>query len=215
MKLDINELSQSKEYLRLRNAHDALKEHPYRNGFSPMWEREYNNCLYELAKAWCELILSSPVTEYERGVLRKFSGWVHNYSASLLFHDIKQELIPYYECIIAMTHRFLDTGDLSSYYQLEGRPGSYRYIRYYLVTPELCGIESAELPRYLPQSQLLSEDEGKVREWLVAHSFRSTDDEIDRKVSLWKQKLLPVIQWHNRGLRDTGISEEAPLYKSM
>ncbi len=215
MKLVLYELSQSDEYIRLLNAHDTLKEHPFRNGFSPMWERAYNDCLYELSNAWCAFILHSPVSDYVRGVLKKFSGWVHNYNASLLFHDIKQELIPYYECIIAMTHRFLDTGDLSAYYQLEGRLGTYRYIKYYLVTPELCGIESAELPRYLPQSQLLCEDEGKVREWIADNRFRLKDDAIDKQVELWKQKLLPVIQWHNCGLRDAGITEEAPVYKSM
>lgn len=215
MKLDLHELSQSEEYLRLLKAHDTLKEHPFRNGFSPMWERGYNDCLYELSKAWCDFILHSPVSEYERGVLKKFSGWVHDYNASLLPHEIKQELIPYYECVIAMTHRFLDTGDLSAYYQLEGRVGTYRYIKYYLVTPELCGIESTELPRYLPQTQLLSEDESKVRERIVKYSFKLTDDEIDKRVALWKQKLLPIIQWHNHNMCDAGITEEAPVYKSM
>lgn len=235
MKIDIGKVSQSKEFIRLLKAHDMLKEHPYRNNFSPMWESQYKYLLYELSGAWGAFIIYSNVSEQERSLLRKFGDWIHNYNASLLC-GVKLELIPYYEAIISMTHYFLETGDLSVYYYLEGRLGSYTYIKYYLVTAELCGIDSPELPRYLPQSQLLCEDEQKIRERIVKYNIKFlTDAQIDEQVLLWKQMLLPIIKWHNNNLINAQMIvpeygtgrvlhaptmrveelKEAPVYKSM
>ena len=203
----------------LRMAHDAVKEHPYRSNFSNTYERDYAEKLYDLSGAWGNLIYLSDMPEEERTVLKRFGDWIHNYNASLCGHRINRLLIPYYEAVLQVTHRYLDSGDLSSYWSLEYRDTGkgYRLVvqtRFYLVTKELCGIDSPELPRYFPATERLSENEDAVLSYIQKRFFNKNQAQINSVFEDWKTNLLPVVKWHNQTVA-ADCSSEAPVYKAI
>lgn len=202
----------------LQDAHDAIREHPYRLSFSSGLERDYNEKLYDLSHAWCDLIYRSDVQGEERGLLLKFGDWIHNYNASLLGYHVRRDLIPFYEAVLSVTHRYLDTREINGYCSLEYRKNEYGGrdevpMMFYVVTQESCGIDSPKLPTFFPMYERLSEDNEAVRSYLKKRWFNKSQEEIDKIVDDWERNLLPVIKWHNRSMKQ-GLPE-APLYRAI
>lgn len=205
---------------RLRTAHDAAKYHPYRYGFSAELEADYTDRLLDLSKAWCDLIYRAELPDEEKRLMKKFGEWIHNYNASLLRRYIQRELIPFYEGVLSVTHRYLDSGIITEYWALEyrwegdsGRERKEIPMMFYLVTEESCGVSSPELPVFFPKFERLSEDKNKLRNYLDKLFHGKSEEFRDNYADYWEKNLLPVIQWHNRRLsKNTG---EAPIYRAL
>ena len=214
-------MKKSEAIQELRRVHDALKEHPYRYNFSKEYEKSYAKLLYDLSGAWGKLIHWSDVADDEKKLLQKYGAWIHNYNASLFGYRVYRNLIPYYESVLSATHRYIETGDLSSFYELDYRwRNGVRYMeptRYYLVTKESCGIDSPELPRYFPHGERLSDDEKTIREYFEKYTYSGNQEEIEKRFQHWKANLLPVIQWHNKSVPEEYVPKHdgMPVWRSV
>ena len=117
-----------------------------------------------------------------------------------------------------MTHRYLDTGEITGYYALEYRQTEDNVrakipVMFYLVTKEMCGIDSPELPRFFPRNERLSEDKDAVRSYLKKTHWRLGQEALDSVVANWEENLLPVIKWHNKFVKNE--APESPLYRAV
>lgn len=206
---------------KLREAHDVLREHPYRISFREEYETDYCRRLLDLSHAWSDLIYRSDIGEDERKLMKRFGDWIHNYNASIHPRHIKRNLIPFYETVISLTHRYLNTGEIRGYCSLEYRwynsddPNERTEVpmMFYLVTKETCGIDSPELPRFFPESEKLSEDTEAIRKYLSRRLWNKSDKEIDDLVREWENNLLPIIKWHNKNLGDN--LHVAPIFYTI
>lgn len=197
----------------LRLAHDYIKEHPYRLNFSPAYESGYAHALVnKLSKAWEELIYLSDVSEEEGRLFQKFGAWIHNYNAHISSkkYRLSREDFQYYEMMLQVTHRYLETGDLSTFWKIEYQgKGSDKITiiqKYYLCTKEMCGIESPELPCYFPENVRLCEDEKAMKDYLDKYKKYYNPDKL---LDEWKQNTLPLIKWHNNNLAEGKQTEKA------
>lgn len=205
---------------RLWAAHDAVKAHPYRYGFSSEFEEDYLNRLLDLSDAWCDLIYRTELPCDKEKLLKKFGDWIHNYNASLLVGFIRRELMPFYDGVLSVTHRYLISGEITGYWALEYRyeDGNKRDRKeipmwFYLVTKELCGINSPELPAFFPKDEKLSEDKERFRNYLDRYFHGKSKEFRDNYVDEWEKNFLPVIRWHNQRLKDN--ANVAPIYRSL
>ena len=218
----------------LREAHDAVKEHPYRLNFSQSYEQDYMRKLMDLSSAWSRLVFDSDdMDDKDRSLLIKFyCGWAHNWNAMLIpGKPFPKHYLQFYEAMLNVTHRYLDTGCLDSYcaiaFRRLGSSGSPAYVIewYDLLTFEQCGIRSPELPRYLPRFGVLCEDEEKVLEDLLKRlSWKSREEVIEGAFSDWKKNVLPLIKYHNKQITYTDENgkripqrgeREVPVWESL
>ena len=206
---------------RLQRAHDMVKEHPYRYNFSEEFMEDYADRLLELSDAWCTLIYRADIADGEQRLMKKFGEWIHNYNASIIGRRIRRDLIPFYDGVLSVTHRYLDAGEINGYYALEYRYDDNNYygarkeipIWFYLVTKESCGIDSPDLPLFFPKTERLSDSKEALRKYLDKYFWNKSTEYRDKFADDWEANLLPVIQWHNKNLNSN--APESPIYNAI
>lgn len=202
---------------KLSKQHDIIKTHPYRTNFDPKWRRDYIECLLDLSNIWADYIwIGDHPTDEEEKLMRQFGRWVHNYNQELLFYrgrkDIKFERFYYYEQMLQVTHRFIETGELLEYYAIEylwdDKHVRYRSVeKYALVTKDDCGIDSSILPCYLPTKYSMCTDYKSIREYITSdfHYSRKTTEEKEIICQNWINNVAPVLEWLNAKHEDTKL----------
>ena len=196
----------------LRQIHDEIKRHPFRMTFAVSDIPEYKHLLYELSRVWCDFIwYCSELTDEERKLYRQFGRWIHDYRQELrTYHKdtFPMELFPYYEQMLQVTHIYLDTGIMDTYYN----PNCFwdkddkrhrRVEKYQLITREMCGIDSPALPHYYPVTTKLVTDE-RVKEYYLTKYFNPAKSEVERLALYeeWKRDVKPVLDWINSRIED-------------
>lgn len=205
--------------IRLREAHDDLKACAFRTTLSPNDLPEFVTQLWELSDAWTQVCYYSPypgTTDKEKKLFRKFCSWLHDYNSITgrirnhpypLGYTLAKTWLPYFEAMLNVTHNYLDTGAMDVFYIPRSQKHGLTGERYQLVTSEMCGIDSPELPWYFPTSMPLLTDTEKMRNYylntLPAQRFSFTGDETEFRLSLfeqWQRDLQPVCIWINEHL---------------
>ena len=195
----------------MEQIHSEIKRHPFRRTFSASDIAEYKHLLYELSEVWCDLIHYCPhETENEKKIYRQFGAWIHNYRQELRTYykdTFPMEFFPYYEQMLQITHDYIDTGNMDVFYNLDcffdtDGVRTIKSEKYELVTKEKCGIDSPELPRYLPVGNRLCVDDGKMMEYFMTRNPYSKQSKEDRLANFdtWKRDLKPVLEWVNENL---------------
>lgn len=195
---------------RMKNIHDEIKQHPFRLAFSDEYIPSYKHLLYELTEIWCDLIYHcNDLTDEEQKLYRQFGSWIHDYRQELRTYrkdSFPMEYFDYYEQMLQVTHRYIDTGEIDTFYNIDcfftekGR--EKRVEKYQLISKEICGIDSPELPRYFPVSRKLCTDDEAMRQYFKTNfSFRDKSvEEQERLYDMWRQNVKPVLVWINNNL---------------
>ena len=211
----MNEI-EAKALSRLQKAHDDLKKCRFRETFSNEDLPEYIAQLYELSDAWSNYCYRVERPEPERTMVRKFCSWIHDYNSVVLHIRFRSDVniarywIPYFEAMLTITHIFLDTGDMSVFYNpyvyadSKREKGNAIGERWCLVTSDACGIESAELPRYFPVTLPLCTDSEKMKKYFLerrSYGLRYVGVEQRTQDYLnWEQNMKPILIWVNENL---------------
>lgn len=208
-------MNSSKEtiHMRMWQIHDEIKNHPFRVTFSKEDIPEYKHLLYELSAVWCDLIYHcSDHTEAEQKLYRQFGFWIHDYRQELrTYHKdtFPMEFFPYYEQMLQVTHRYLETGYMDEFYSPDAvwdkdERKLVKVSRYELITSEKCGIDSPELPRYFPVTYRLCVDDDKMKEYfLEKYSYKPvSEDERLGWFEDWKKNIKPVLVWIRENRND-------------
>jgi hypothetical protein len=198
----------------LRELHDKIKEHPYRNSLSSRYCKDYKNLLYDLSEAWAKIIYHTEgLTKDEESRLYQFGEWIHNYRARLQLYypyDFPEAFLDYYEQMLSITHEFLDSGNLSRYYSIvkgiNTRNGQECWIseKYVWTTEEDLGIKSAILPRYLPVHFKMIVDDEAIRNVINSgyNAVYESQEQRDEWFEFWKKETKPVLEILNHKNRD-------------
>ena len=205
---------------RMWRVHDEIKNHPFRVTFSTKDIHEYKHLLYELSEVWCDLIYRcSDHTESEKKLYRQFGFWIHDYRQELrTYHKdtFPMEFFPYYEQMLQVTHRYLETGYMDVFYSpdvvWDNEEKRYTKVsRYELITTEKCGIVSPELPRYFPVTYRLCIDDEEMKKYFLEKWSHTpvTDEERIGWFEDWRKNLKPVLVWIHENRND---SEEVLKY---
>lgn len=194
----------------LEQIHDEIKRHPFRYSFDTEDIDSYKHLLYELGKAWGNLIFRcNEWNEDEHKLYRQFSYWIHDYNENLRLYNknsFPMELFDYYERMLQVTHRYLNTGEFDTFYNIDVRRingNREKYVeKYQLITKELCDIDSPELPRFYPIGRKLCVDEDTMKNYLEHHSYtyQNKPEEQKRILENWKQNVKPILVWINENL---------------
>lgn len=198
----------------LRELHDKIKEHPYRNALSSRYCKDYKNLLYDLSEAWAKIIYHTEgLTKDEESRLYQFGEWIHNYRARLQLYypyDFPEAFLDYYEQMLSITHEFLDSGDISRYYGIikgiSKKDGQEYWIaeKYVWITEEDLGIKSAILPRYLPVRFKMITDDDAIRDVINSgyNAVYESQEQRDEWFEFWKRETKPVLEILNQKNRD-------------
>ena len=194
----------------LEKIHDEIKRHPFRLSFSDEYLSSYKHLLYEVTNIWCDLIYHcDDLTEEEKKLYRQFGYWIHDYRQELRTHRtdyFPMEYFDYYEQMLQITHRFIDTGVIDTFYNIDcffsNGKKEKSVEKYQLITKDMCGIDSPELPRFFPVSRKLCVNDEKMKNYFDTNfSFKHKSDEERQKLfENWQQTLKPILVWINNNL---------------
>lgn len=197
---------------KLREAHDKVKNHPFRDSLDTRYCKSYKDALYDMSEVWGEIIYNSKFdTEYEAKRYYAFGGWIHNYRARLQMYypyTFPMSLLDYYEQMLQVTHEYLDTGNIDRYYSLVDveKDGERIWIieRYEWITEESICIKSKILPRYLPVKHKLVVDEDKIKDCINSgyNAVYESQEQRDKWFEFWKAETKPVIEKLNEKNHD-------------
>lgn len=190
--------------VRLRQAHDRVKDHPYRLALSYRYVRDYKNALYDLSEVWAEYIYyGDHSTTEEEKKFYQFGRWIHNYRARLQMYypdTFPESLLDYYEQMLQVTHTYLDTGNMDVMYVLDScinKQGEKVWVseKYEWTTSESIGIESAILPRYLPKKHKLIADEKTIYDVINSgyNLYKESQEQRDEWCAFWTRETKPII----------------------
>lgn len=191
--------------------HTEIKNHPFRNGFDQKYAQDYKYCLHLMKRLWSEgLTRAEDLTPAERETLYCFSYWYHDFTTNLgsqYSAHYPMWCNEYFEAVIQMTHRFIETGDFSEFYHLADLGGQrlikdHKIITFKWIDKDICGIDSPFLPRYIPVNFKLESDPEKIKKqfssgWYVTQS----PEEQQRLIDQWNQHAKPIIDWINANYR--------------
>jgi len=193
---------------KLKECHDEIKKHPFRTSFLAKHIGDYKYLLYHLTEIWCDLIWRcEDITTFEQNKLRMFGAWIHDYRQYLREHDkttFPMNYFDYYEQMLQITHIYIDTGNCSTFYNLDTyfqNDGKYvKSTRYEWLTKDDCGIESDILPLFMPTETLFYTDEEYIKN--TSWAWR---DEDGKKAAFqtWVKHTKPVLEWLNEQRKDT------------
>lgn len=93
---------------KLRELHDEIKLHPFRDDNDKKYWPDYRDKLYDLSHAFWEVWEERYPWKTFPG--RSTSGFIHDFNAAILYRHI-----PHIERCVQYIHRYLDTGELTSY----------------------------------------------------------------------------------------------------
>ena len=207
------ENTKSEIIVQLSKTHDQIKEHPFRFNFEPQYIPDYKHLLYHLTELWCDLIYRCNFdSEQEKMLYRQFGYWIHDYRQEL--RSWRRDYFPlqyfdYYERMLQVTHIFIETGSMDTFYNIDcffpdGREKRETRVdkveRYILVTKELCGIDSPILPKYFPADTTMETDDELIWECLDKECYPFYRWESDKKQEFfesWKRDTKPVLEWLN------------------
>ena len=221
--MEMRTYSKKEIHSRMQKIHDEIKRHPFRIGFEAKYIPGYKHLLYELSEAWSDLVWRcEEKTEEESRLFYQFGRcWIHDYRQELRTYQkdtFPTNLFPYYEQMLQVTHRYLDTGEFDICYNpdvfQDASGNRYRRVeKYELITKEMCGIDSPILPHFLPVSTKCVTDE-RVREcYLTKYHF--PDHSAEQRLSdyeKWEKDVKPVLEWINSKISDT--TWEHPVWVS-
>lgn len=201
---------------RLQKAHDDLKRCQFRTTFAKEDMGEYVTQLWELSDAWSNFCWRVEREENEQKMMKSFCSWIHDYNSVLLHIRNRADIgileywVPYFEVMLNITHSFLETGERSVFYNPyiyseNEREKGYNPIgeRWCLVTSEMCGIESPELPRYFPVTLPLCTDSEKMKKYFLERWLRIRDISTEQRMQHyldWERDLKPILVWVNENL---------------
>lgn len=185
--------------------HDEIKKHPFRIGFAAEDVHSYKNALYHLTELWINLIYHSdaPFT-IDKKTDKQFGRWIHNYRQEL--RTYKKETFPmeyfdYYERMLQLTHRFIETGEVDEYYEIEpvwNKDGRRDVVeKYELITAEQTGFDNPLLPCFLPVWWPMVFDAEKMKEHFLTYwTFPEKSEEVRlQEFETWQKNALPLLQW--------------------
>jgi hypothetical protein len=199
----------------LREMHDLVKEHPYRESLSNRYCRSYKEALYKLSEAWSKIIYHTEgLSKEDQSRLYQFGEWIHNYRARLQMYypyDFPEAFLDYYEQMLSITHEFLDSGNLSRYYGIvkgiSKKDGQEYWIseKYVWTTEEDLGIQSKILPRYLPVNFKMIVDDKAIYDVINSgyNAVFETQEQRDKWFEFWKTESKPVLELLNQKNRDS------------
>lgn len=199
----------------LRELHDKIKEHPYRENLSTKYCKSYKNLLYDLSEAWAKIIYHTEgLTKEEENRLYHFGDWIHNYRARLQMYypyDFPEAFLDYYEQMLSITHEFLDSGNISRYYNIvkmiKAKDGQEYWVaeKYEWKTEEDLGIKSAILPRYLPVHYKMIVDDEAIYKSINSgyNAVFETQEQRDEWFEFWKKETKPVLEILNQNNLDS------------
>lgn len=187
------------EEISLQEAHDKVKNHPYREHFSEIFRQDYLNALLQLSRTYSK----EAIAKKENKALRKSLKWVHDFNACIGIWRRKGKdmdyLISYYEVMLGVIHTYLITHEAPSYIYCLYRKGPYDYDfeKYHLVTEEYYPYESKLLPGYFINSPRINLD---VTVDYVFDIYRNTfghisDDECRRCAESYVNDELKICKW--------------------
>lgn len=191
--------------------HTEIKNHPYREGFDPKYAQDYKYCLHLMKRLWSEgLTRATDITPAERETLYAFGYWYHDFTTNLgsqYSSHYPMWCNEYFEAVIQMTHRFIESGEFSEFYHLSDLVGQklikdYKIMTFKWIDKETCGIDSAFLPRYVPVNYKLETDPAKI-EALFRSGWYGIQpvDEQNRMIEMWHKHAKPVLEWVNQNYR--------------
>jgi len=197
----------------LEKIHDEIKRHPFRISFAAEDVSSYKHLLYELTEVWSKLIYCcEDILTINKTVDKQFGRWIHNYRQEL--RTYKKETFPmeyfdYYDQILQLTHRYISTGVIDKYYEIDvffDKDGnrSWRVEKYDLITKDICGINSPILPQFLPVKYPVVTDEDKMHEYFLKDYYtypNKSEEEREALFNEWKQNVLPVLLWVNENYK--------------
>ena len=204
----------------LRQIHDEIKKHPFRMSFQTSDIMSYKRLLYDLSHAWCNLVwYCKDLTEEEQKLLRQFGRWIHDYRQELRTYNketFPMDLFPYYEQMVQITHIYLETGILDTYYNpdcfWDENDKRYRKVeKYQLITKEMCGIDYPVLPKFFPVTTRLVTDE-RVKDYFLTrypYSDGRTEEKRLEEYAEWERNTKPVIEWINSKIKDSDLFHPA------
>lgn len=216
--------SEEKALDRLQKAHDDLKQCRFRTTSALEDLGEYVVQLWELSDAWSNFCWRVQREESKQKMLKNFCYWIHDYNSVVGNVRNRRDVgvarywFPYFEAMLNVTHVFLESGDLSVFYnpyvyaenKNAGKGGTVGE-RWCLVTSEMCGIESSELPRYFPVTLPLCTNSEKMKTYFLEkrwYGFR--DISIEQRLKYyedWEHDLKPVLNWINENLVSKSAKE--------
>ena len=201
---------------RLRQLHDAIKDHPYRLSLETKYCKSYKDMLYELTVAWVDIVYYTPnISQENKDKLYHFGEWIHNYRARLQMYypyTFPEDLLDYYEQMLQITHEFLDTGNINTYYALvkgTDKHGNEMWIsdRYEWTTKDDVGIDSAILPRYMPKKYKLIVDEQQIHD-VINSGYNAVYETVEQRnawYEFWIKETKPVLEYLNKHNSDRYI----------
>ena len=213
----------SKENLeRLREAHDKVKNHPFRDSMNTRYCKSYKDALYDMSEVWSDIIYHTKFdTKEEEMKYYAFGGWIHNYRARLQMYypyTFPVVFMDYYEQMLQVTHEYLDTGYMDRFYVLDDMRDSkgervWVAERYEWTTEESIGIKSEILPRYLPVKWKLVEDDATILDCINSgyNKVYESQEQIMAWFEFWKKETKPIIQKLNE--KNSDIYSH-PVYRS-
>lgn len=216
--------AEAKALDRLQRAHDDLKQCQFRTTFAKEDLGEYVVQLWELSDAWSNFCWRVEREESKQKMLKSFCSWIHDYNSVVLRIRNRGDIgiarywIPYFETMLNITHTFLDTGDMSVFYNPYVYADTERFKsstigeRWCLVTSDMCGIDSPELPRYFPVTLPLCTDSEKMKKYfLEKRSYGFRDVSIEQRIQYhadWECNLKPILVWINENLVPKAARED-------
>lgn len=212
---------ESKALDRLQRAHDDLKKCLFRVTLDKEDLSEYTIQLWELSDAWSNLCYHVDRTKEEQKMFQAFCSWIHDYNGLVMRIRntnlewgwvLAKSWLPYFEAMLNVTHVYLDTGSMDVFYNpvvysesgLNPKSDSYIGERWHLVTQEMCGVDSPELPRYFPTTLPLCVDPIKMKKFFLEkrfYGFKNVSDEQRlHDFEEWERNVRPVLLWVNEHL---------------
>lgn len=198
---------------KMEKLHDEIKRHPFRIGFAVEDIPSYKHLLSELTDLWCGLIYNDADTfTGNKKTDRQFGYWIHDYRANLRTYDKRNfpmQYFDYYEQMLQITHRFIETGEVDTFYNIDcffevcpekcQRKRYDEVEKYELITAEKTGFDTPILPSFWPTTRPLTVDEKEVKEYfLTRYKYPNIpEEERLKEFEQWKTDTLPVLLWLN------------------
>lgn len=190
---------------KLREAHDNIKNHPFRESMNARYCKSYKDALYDMSEVWSDIIYHSKFdTKEEELKYYDFGRWIHNYRARLQMYypyTFPMVFMDYYEQMLQVTHEYLDTGFMERYYVLDdcvNSKGEKVWVteKYEWTTSESIGIESAILPRYLPKKWKLVDNDDEAYNCINSgyNKVYESQEQIKEWFEFWQKETKPIVQ---------------------
>lgn len=217
---------------RLQRAHDDLKNCPFRVTLDKEDLSEYITQLWELSDAWSNLCYHVDRSEDEQKLFKDFCSWLHDYNSLVgrirnadmeWGRVLAKSWLPYFEAMLNVTHTYLDTGSMNVFYNpvvysesgVKHKTDDYIGERWCLVTEDMCGIDSPELPRYFPVTLPLCTNTEKMKKYFLEKRFYGFKD-VGKEQRLcdfeeWERNVRPILLWVNKNLVPKAAKENGDV----